>query len=94
MVAALGFANADRDPADELIVLIRIDQRHYDYGGYFVEVQIIDDLKPGMIQAKPLPQLSAHFGMGCVCSFRDGRQETYRFDSIAAIKRELKRMGY
>jgi hypothetical protein len=93
-IAAIGFANADRDPADELIVLIRIDQKHYDYSGHFVEIQIIDDVTPNKAQADLLPKLSEHFGLGCVCSFRDGRRESYKFDSIAAIKRELKRLGY
>ena len=46
-IAAIGFANADHDPAKELIVILDWPQIHYDYGGSFFEVQILDTPQPG-----------------------------------------------
>ena len=94
-LAAIGFANADRDPAKELIVILVWPQSHYDYGGDFLEVRLFDDLKPSQSALVPLTKLSKHFGLGCECSFRDGRKnEHYRFGTIANVKRELRRLGY
>jgi hypothetical protein len=94
-LAALGFANADRDAAKELIVILEWPQSHYDYGGSFLEVRIFDDPKPGQPSLVQLSKLSKHFGLGCECSFRDGRKtERYGFKTIASVKRELRRLGY
>lgn len=94
-IASIGFANADHDPAKELIVLLEWPQSHYDYGGSFFEVWLYDDPKPGQSALVKLDKLSEHFGFGCECSFRDGRKdEHYRFKTIAAVRGELKRLGY
>lgn len=94
-LSAIGFANADRDPATELIVILEWPQNHYDYGGRFIEVWLFDDAKPERSALVKLSKLSDHFGLGCECSYRDDRKdEHYRFKTVAAVRRELKRLGY
>ena len=93
-IAAIGFANADRDPARELIVIQTWPQQHYDYGGAFYEVRLFDDLKPGQQALIPLDRVSKHFPLGCECTWRDGKAEHYRFKTIPAVQRELRRIGY
>jgi hypothetical protein len=95
-IAAIGFANADRDPAKELIVILAWPQIHYDYGGSFYEVQILDTPRRGAPRLARLDALSKHFGDGCDCDFRDGHRkpEHYRYKTIAAVKAELHRLGY
>ncbi len=90
-IAAIAFANADKDKARELILLVTWPQVHYAVYGAFYEVHVFDDLDAG---AKPLTAISKHFGLGCECSFDDGREETYRFKTVTAIRGELSRMGY
>lgn len=93
-IAAIGFANADRDPARELIVIQTWPQQHYDYGGAFYEVRIFDDLKPGQLALIPLDRVSKRFALGCECTWREGRTEHYRFKTIPAVQRELRRLGF
>jgi len=92
-IAAIGFANADRDPAKELIVILTWNQAHYDVGGTLYEVRLFDDPKPGQISLTQL-KLSGHFGSECDCTWRDGSSKHYPFKTIAAVKAELKRLGY
>lgn len=94
-IAAIGFANADRDADRELIVLIKWPQVHYDYSGAFYEVRLFDTPHPGVPHLAPLPKTSALFGgIGCECNSRDGGRQRYRFTTIAAIRQELTRRGY
>ncbi|PZV34821.1 hypothetical protein B5V02_30395 [Mesorhizobium kowhaii] len=90
---ALGLANADHDPAKELIVILAWPQKHYDVEGTLYEARIFDSPKPGR---KALAQLkvSQKFDATCDCSWRDGTTERSRFKTIAAVKAELKRLGY
>src|SRR5262249_27902476 len=46
-INAIAFANADKDPARELIVLLSWPVKHYDLEGTLYEVRIFDDLGPG-----------------------------------------------
>lgn len=92
-VLALGFANADRDPDKELIVILAWPVRHYDVMGTLYEVRLLDAPKPGQTQLTLLP-VSGKFGLGCDCDRRDDKPERYRFKTIAAVKAELKRLGY
>jgi hypothetical protein len=93
-IAAIGFANADDDPAQELIVLLAWRQNHpAAVVGTLYDVRIFDDAKPGAT-ALPLLKISEHFGMVCDCTWHDGTKERFRFKTIAAIKAELKRLGY
>lgn len=94
-VAAIGFANADRDADRELIVILKWPQQHYDYSGTFYEVRLFDTPVPGKPALTYLEGLSKKFGgVGCECSSREGGDTHYRFKTIAAVKQELKRLGY
>lgn len=94
-VAAIGFANADRDPDRELIVILKWPQQHYDYSGAFYEVRLFDTPAPGKPALTYLEGFSKKFGgVGCECSSREGGDTHYRFKTIAAVKQELKRLGY
>lgn len=92
-VLAIGFANADRDADRELIVILAWSQVHYDFSGTLYEVRLFDAPKPGQAQLMLLP-VSGKFGAGCECGRRDGPDEHYRFKTVAAVKAELKRLGY
>jgi len=92
-IAAIGFARADPHPAKKLIVILAWAQRHYDVEGTLYEVRIFDNPKPDQ-KALTLVKLSQHFGSECDCGWRDGTTKHFRFKTIAAVKAELKRLGY
>ena len=93
-VAAIGFGNADSDAAKELIVILRRPIFNYDVGGSLYEVRVFDDLKVGQESLTPLLKISTRFGSACDCQWRDGNRKRYKFKTIAAVQRELKRLGY
>jgi hypothetical protein len=95
-IVAIGFANADKDAAQELIVLIKWQQVHYDYGGAFYEVHLYDTPKAGQSALPYLAETSKLFGgIACECMYRDGRESTEApFATIAAIKHKLVQSGY
>jgi len=93
-LAAIGFGNADRDAAKELIVILRRPILNYDVGGSLYEVRLFDDLKVGQDSLTPLLKISARFGSGCDCQRRDGDTTRYKFKTIAAVQKDLKRLGY
>jgi hypothetical protein len=87
-IAAIGFANADRDPAKELIVILAWRQYHATACGPIYEVRIFDDPDPGGKALRQLP-ISKHFGEGCA-----DKPERFRFTTISAVRAELSRLGY
>ncbi|MBV9989789.1 MAG: hypothetical protein JOZ72_00725 [Alphaproteobacteria bacterium] len=92
---AIGFANADSDPAKELIVLLAWPQVHLDVGGTLYEVRIFDDLHAGQTKLAYLPGVSHRFeGHNCDCAWDDGRIDRYPFKTIAGIKAKLRKMGF
>lgn len=92
-IAAIGFTGAEHDPARKLIVILAWAQRHYDFEGTLYEVRIFD--APSPVQTSlTLSKVSEKFGMGCDCGSRDGKTTSFRFKTIAAVKAELKRLGY
>lgn len=93
-VAAIGFANGDRDAAKELVIILTWDVNNAIVGGTFYQVQVFDDWKRGQRQLKQLRRLSAHFGSGCDCALDDGTEKHFRFKTVAEVRRELKRLGY
>lgn len=95
-VEAISFANADKDPPKELIVLLSWRVQHYDVQGMQYEVRLFDDLRSEKAEKLTyLKAISDHFNQNtCDCVRRDGKAEHYRFKTVAAIKQELKRMGY
>jgi hypothetical protein len=60
------------------------------------EVRLFDDLQSEKAEKLTyLKAISDHFNQNtCDCVRRDGKTEHYRFKTVAAIKQELKRMGY
>lgn len=92
-VKAIGFANADKDPAKELIVILGWDQEHADVSGTLYEVRIFDDAKPGQTALTQL-KISDQFGSECDCDWKDGTHKRFRYKTVAAVKAELERMGY
>jgi hypothetical protein len=95
-IQAIGFANADKDPARELIVLLTWNVQHADVSGTLYAVRIFDDIQsPSQTKLTYLKQVSAHFDTNtCDCDRGDGKPEHFRFKTIGAIKAELKRMGF
>lgn len=91
--AAVGPANADGDPDEELIVILRGSVSNYDVSGSLYEVRLFDALRPGEPSLAPLSQLSAHFGSECDCEWRDGTRKTFAYKTVAAVQRELARLG-
>jgi hypothetical protein len=87
-VAAISFANADRDPARELIVILSWSEPHAGACSPIDEVRILDDAKPGERALRQLP-ISKHFGVGCANTSKD-----FRYATVGAVKAELKRLGY
>ncbi|MDB5734067.1 MAG: hypothetical protein JWP16_2086 [Alphaproteobacteria bacterium] len=94
-IEAIAFANADKDPAKELIVLLSWPVQHADVSGTLYEVRIFDDVPPDAAQVTYLKSLSAHFNRhSCECD-RDGEKPEHAdFKTVAAIKRELAKMGF
>ena len=92
---AIGFANADRDAAKELIVLLSWPVQHYDVSGTLYEVRIFDDLNSKRPELAYLPLPSRHFaGHTCDCGWREGKVDHYKFKTIGTVKAELRRMGF
>jgi hypothetical protein len=40
------------------------------------------------------PEFSTHFGTVCDCNWRDGKSKRFQFKTIAAVKAELRKLGY
>ncbi|WP_420144014.1 hypothetical protein [Sphingobium sp.] len=94
-ILAIGFANADRDHARELIAIMAWDIRHYDVSGTMYDIRILDDWKPGQHALSPMPSAERLFDQfGCDCGRRDGDDSTADIKTIAAVKQRLKRAGY
>ena len=97
---AVGFAKADRTDNKALITILGWDQNHHDLvSGTLYEVRIFPAPRPGQTDLTPLA-ISKHFDGGCECWHNDGgpKQKPYtthfRFKTIAAVKAELKKLGY
>jgi hypothetical protein len=94
-ILAIGFANADRDRAKELIVLLAWDIRHYDVSGTMYGIRILDDWKPGqkaLATVKAAERLFKQYA--CDCGRRDEPNTVAKVKTIAAVKQALKRAGY
>jgi hypothetical protein len=91
-VLSVFFANADKDPQKELIVLCKYEQRHYDYSGTFYESFIFDN--PDQQSSLPLfEKLSERF-YGCECGWRTGKVEIAKFKTAKAVKAGFKQLGF
>ncbi len=94
-IAAIGFANADKDAAKELIVILAWQIRHYDVSGTLYDIRILDNWKPGQAALVPVKATERLFDhCACDCGRRDGPDQFAKVKTIAAVKRVLKRAGY
>lgn len=94
-ILAIGFANADRDKARELIVLLAWDIRHYDVSGTMYGIRILDDWKPDQKALVPVEKAEKLFKQyECDCGRRDEPDTVAKVKTIAAVKQALKRVGY
>jgi hypothetical protein len=99
-IAAIGFANADKDAAKELIVILKWEQLlHAFYEGTEYEIRIFDDAKPGQSSLTYLKPVSASFGGPvCDCDYSDDnhhvRKTRARFKTIADVKKHLQELGF
>lgn len=94
-IAAIGFANADQDAAEELIVILAWPVQHFDVSGTLYEVRILDDAKPGQARLFPLAAVSRQFAAHtCDCGWRDGKSDHFPFKTVADVKGGLKRLGF
>jgi hypothetical protein len=84
------FANADKDKNHELVVLCKLEQRHYDYNGHFYETFIYDYANG---ETQSLRTLSEKF-FGCDCGWRNGKTKKAKYKTAKDIRAGLTRMGY
>lgn len=95
-IEAVFFANADKDKAQELIVLCSWEQHHYDVSGTLYGTYIFDDVRPGTNPAALsfLESVSNKVSGGCDCSYRDGTKGTKKFRTARQVRAGLKRLGF
>jgi hypothetical protein len=94
-VVSIGFANADRDPAKELVVILAWPVRHADVEGTLYAVRIFYDPQPGQTKLTELKAAERPFeAHNCDCDRGGGKSEHYRFKTMAAVKAELTRRGF
>jgi hypothetical protein len=98
-VAAVGFAAAAHGGGKAMIVILAWDVQHAIVNGTLYEVRLFAAPRPRQSELTPMA-ISRRFGVGCECAHTDGSVERpdyathFRFQTIAAVKAELKRMGY
>jgi hypothetical protein len=94
-VAAIGFVPSKKDNTQKLIVLLSWPVQHADVNGTLYEVRIFDAASPGQSKLTYLAAPSHHFDAdACDCDRDDGKPTHYRFKTIAAIKQELRKIGF
>ena len=95
-IEAVFFANADKDKAQELIVICSWQQRHYDVNGTLYGTFIFDDLNhlTDSGSLKYLETISNKVSGGCDCNYRDGRKGNKKFNSAAKVKAGLRKLGF
>lgn len=92
-IASVFFANADHDPARELVVLCQWPQRHYQVAGTLYQARFYDNPAAAATRLAPLTALDK-----LLTSEFDGTNEegkhTAKYQSAAAIRQKLKQLGY
>ncbi len=94
-IISIFYANADRDTARELVVLIRWLAIHYQIYAYLYETRIYDNIAPGSFPEMMtfLKDISAKVS-GDIDGDVEGKKRVSMYKSAAEIKAGLKRMGY
>ena len=99
-IAAIGFANADKDLEKELVVILKWEQAlHADYAGTEYEVRIFDNAAPSQSRLAYLQSVSKQFGGNiCDCEYDDGagrvRKQRARYKTVADVNKHLKELGF
>ena len=95
-IRAVFFANADKDPARELVVICSWEQVHYDVHGTLYGTFIFDDVlgPTDRTQLRFLEGTSDKVSGGCDCDYRDGGKGTKKFRTAAQVKAGLRNLGY
>ena len=95
-IVAVFFANADKDKAQELIVICSYLQRHYDVNGTLYSTFIFDNPLPGAntTQLKFLEDVSERVSGSCDCEWRDGKKKTSKYKTASSVRLGLKRLGF
>jgi hypothetical protein len=95
-VRSVFFANADKDPAKELIVIVSWPQKHYDVYGDLYGTLVYDnpDIGNPPEQLKLLEKVSARLDGGCDCRWRDGKVRKAKYKTAGDIRSALRKMGY
>ncbi|HNP23490.1 MAG TPA: hypothetical protein PKL37_15585 [Panacibacter sp.] len=88
------FANTDKDPATELVLIVSWQQRHRDVNGTLYGTYVYDNLfKDAESRLTHLKKISEKLSGGCECEWSDGTHKKARFKTAADIRTELKHMG-
>jgi hypothetical protein len=94
-IRSVFFANADRDPGPELVVIVGWEQRHYDVSGTLYGTLIYARQKTasgtGFTYLEPV---SRKVSGGCECDFRDAPSEHSPFRTAAEVRRGLRSLGF
>lgn len=93
-LTAIGTANADRDPAEELVAIFTWRVEHEGVSGTLYDVQILDHTV-GSQTLTSMDQINARFDENaCDCSGSDLPAQTFAFKTMDAVKAELARLGF
>ncbi len=94
-IASIFFANADKDSARELVVMLQWPSRHYQIWGTVYETRIYDDLLTGQYPPKLtyLEKVSKKVS-GDFDGDREGEKLVSKYKSSKEVRAELKRLGY
>lgn len=94
-IESVFFANADKDLAQELIIIASWEQRHYEVKGTLFRTYVLDNTTiEKSLDLKLLEKVSKKLGGGCECSWSDGTTSTAKFSTPTGVLNELIRLGY
>jgi hypothetical protein len=89
------FANADKDKQKELLIIASWEQIHAAVNGTLYNTRVFDNIgntKNGKLIK--MDKISEKVDGGCDCTWEDGTTKVVKFKTAAAIKSELKKLGY
>ena len=95
-VAAVFFANADKDRAEELVILGSFGVHSAETMGTYHQTFIFDDIRPGTDPPKLtyLKAISEKVSGGCDCMDEKGGWPAKRYQTAAKVRAGLKRLGF
>ena len=93
-LAAIGAANADADPAEELVAIFTWRVEHEGVSGTLYDVQVLDQTT-GSTVLTSMDQINARFDENaCDCSGSDLPAQTFAFKTLDSVKAELARLAF